>query len=139
MKAIKYSAPLLLALISFQAFAEVMVYVENDTDSICKLENKDLKHGLLYTYPPVRIAQSDVGIFRMMDSGFRGPEIELFFNCGGKKINVTCQENMWILWAGAVSAKLEYADPGITGIYQLETGSALWGQVGVIRWNILNN
>lgn len=139
MKAIKYSAPLLLALISFQAFAEVMVYIENDTDNICKLVNKELKHGLLYTYPPVRIAQNDVGIFRMMDSGFRGPEIELFFNCGGKKINVTCQENLWILWAGAVSAKLEYADPGITGSYQLEAGSALWGQVGVIRWNILNN
>jgi hypothetical protein len=132
MKAFKYGIAAGLALISVQSFAEVLVYIENDTPSICKLENKELKHGLLYTFPPVRVAPSQVGAFRMMDSGFRGPEITLYFNCGGKKINVTCQENLGFLWAGDVSAKLDYADPGITAHYQLEAGSFLWNQIGVM-------
>ncbi len=138
MDLIKRSAALLLMLISFQSFA-ALVYIENDTDSICKLESRDLKHGILVTYPPIRIHPSELGVFRMTDSGFRGPEIELFYNCGGKKINITSQENMWIIWAGSVSAKIDYADPGITATYQLESGSALWNQAGVIRWVIFNN
>lgn len=137
MNLIKSTVATMLMLISFQSFA-ALVYIENDTDSICKLESRDLKHGILVTYPPVRIQPNKVEVFRMTDSGFRGPEIELFYNCGGKKINITSQENMWIIWAGGLSAKLEYADPGISGTYQLESGSALWNQAGVIRWRIFN-
>ena len=66
------------------------------------------------------------------------PEIQLFYVCNGKKISFTSQENMWILWAGQIHAKLEYADPGITANYEISRGSSLFAQAGILTWDIVN-
>ena len=135
MRKIKYGTLVAAALISAQSFA-FTVQIANNTNDVCKLEHYDLKHGLLYTFPPLRVAPGDYEMFTLMSSSFRGPEIELFFKCGAKKINITSQENKWILKAGQIHATLEYTDPGITANYYIKQGSSLWGQAGNLTWNI---
>ena len=139
MKALKYGIIAALALISAQAQAFLLVQLVNDTDAVCKLQNYDLRHGILWTAVPQRIAPSLAASFNADDSGYFGPEVELNYDCGGKKVSLNCQEDRWLFWtAGAVHARLDFADPGIIARAETEQGSYFWNQAGHIVWYIEN-
>lgn len=135
MKSIQFFILFTLMFISFQVFAHTLVFVENETDVICYLENKNIKLGTLINEPSF-IVPDDVGEVLIESAGFSGQNSELTYRCGGKKIKIICQESWGVMSAGTVSAKLGYADAGITGTYQLEDGALIYKQWGVIRWKI---
>ncbi len=62
----------------------------------------------------------------------------LYYDCGGKKISLYSQQNNSFLWAGAVHAKIDHADPGISAFATTERGSQLVVKTGKIMWDIVN-
>lgn len=136
MKAFKYGILLALALVSMPSRAFLLVEIINDTDAVCKLQSYDLLHGILWSAVPQRIAPTLAGSFNADDSGFRGPEVVLNYECGDKKISLNCQEDMGFFSAGDVHARLISADAGIIARAETQNGSYYWNQAGVIRWFI---
>lgn len=138
MKLFKYSLIFLLIFISNQANARVVIRIKNDTDSICKLENKLVKHGLLSIPPAAQINPNQADLCLMEDSPISGSEVELIYNCDGKNIKLKCREGAWTWWTADIHAKLASADPGITATYHIKKSSAVWGRAGEIEWKIFN-
>lgn len=138
MKLFKFTLVLLLIFISCQANARVVVRIKNDTDNICKLENKYIKNVSLSISPAAQINPNQADMCLMEDSIVRGSEIELTYSCGGKNIKLKCQEGVWTLWKADIHAKLMYADPGITATYHIIKSSAIWGRAGEIEWKIVD-
>lgn len=118
MKKIKYAVLLLLCFIFSQTHAKTFVTIVNKTDFTCKLEAKNLKYGFLLTYPPLRIHHDELWGFWMVRGQIIGPEIELTYDCNGKKINIHCEESHWLF--DKASAMLIHADPGITATYNIK-------------------
>ena len=138
MKALKYGIIAALALVSAQSQAFLLVQIVNDTDAVCKLQSYELRHGILITAVPQRIAPSMDAAFNANDSGYFGPEVELNYDCGGKKISLNCQEDIGYFSAGNVHARLDFADPGIIARVTTQNGSYYWNQAGMINWTIEN-
>ncbi len=137
MKALKFGILAALALASVQAQAFLLVQLVNDTDTVCKLQNYELRHGRLITPVPQRIAANSDVAFNADDSGYYGPELELIYVCGNKKVMLNCQEDIGRFSAGDVHARLDYADPGISAQFTLQNGSYYWNQAGIINWTII--
>ena len=132
MKKIECAVLLLLCFISSQAHATTIVTIENKTDFTCKLEAKNLKYGILLTYPPLRIHHDELWWFSITSGRISGSEIELTYDCNGQKINIHCEESLLL---GTASAMLIHADPGITGTYKIKHA---W-DFETIQWVISKN
>lgn len=116
----------------------LVVNISNNTDSTCYLlSSSTSKHGYFATENPASIAAYSSDICTGIDSGFKGPDLVLDFDCSGKKISLETSYPMGILSSsGPMQATILHADDGITAVYDATRSEAASKTMEMAYWSI---
>lgn len=116
----------------------LVINVSNDTDKSCYLlSSSQSKHGYFGTENPASIAAHSSDICTGIDSGFKGPDLVLEFDCQGKKISIETSYPMGFVSAsGPMQATIVHADAGITAVYDASRSESISKTMKMAYWSI---
>ena len=116
----------------------IHIQVSNETGTSCKLSHFDIVHGIYEVFPPTQILAGDSKFVDIDQWGY-GPNIELTYDCGGKKVILKSQMNRSIFWGKTPSASILEQDRSLSVTHNEVSGSCFFLLPGVVNWVISKN
>lgn len=109
------------------------IQIGNVTSKACQLVKSKVNHGNLVSAPPATIPAGFTMQFDIKQS-FKGPDIELQYQCDNETITFRSQQNYCFMKAGKISGSIISSTANIHGSYTKEEGSYYWSKPGFINW-----
>lgn len=127
-------------ILSATAFAQqdcgkLFLEVSNDSSEICKLYNMTIIRGVMDQSVNREIAPGE-SLQLVAEQSFYGPDIELTFDCNGKKATLHSQQNLCLFHYGKLQTNIIVQDPGLTVTHYAIEGSYIHKIPGRVSWVI---
>ncbi len=115
---------------------ELDITITNQTGHSCVLINSHLKHGSYSDNTMTQhelINHSESAPLHLTQSALYGPDLELTYLCGSKRVVLKSQQDACHVASGAVHPKVLASDRIKANFYK-QQGSIIWSRHGEIRW-----
>lgn len=118
-----------------QECGKLFLEISNDTKEQCKLYNMTVIRGVMDQALKREIEPG--GSLRLeAEQTFYGPEVELTFDCNGKKTTLHSQQNFCLFHYGKLQANIVAQDPGLVVTHYMIEGSYYNKIPGRVTWVI---
>ena len=114
----------------------VSIMVVNDTDTLCRLQTSELRHGYfdLVSIEPAYIPPHSTAPAVVLSQGFRGSDLTLTYACGEQRqVSLNVRHPYRLFTAGKIVAEV-VSSQNIAVEYHIMDGSCLWSEHGSVEW-----
>lgn len=117
---------------------ELDLTISNQTGNTCVLINADLKKGHYFESTGAAheiINHAESAPLKLSQTTLSGPDVQLTYVCGSKRIVLEASQGICLLIAGSVHGRALLND-GVTVDVETQQGSFLWSRHGEVRWTL---